>query len=159
MALLHAAEHQLEVIHILLRGMFHNRMESRGLDLWKDDMKRVLKSVSTHERDFATRDKLDMLSEAVQNFMERAFALELVVWSASISGFNDGVPISMENAISSTPAGGNVTSFDMGAYRVDRRIKCGSDVIVRDVIPFLESDPVDETIRKIVDSYAPRSSN
>jgi hypothetical protein len=138
-------------------------MERRGLDLWKDDMKRLLKSVSTHERDFATRDKLDMLSEAVRNFMERAFTLELAVWSASISGYDGGgSPSSMENSLDrndvlSSTSAEDATSYDMGAYRVDRRIKCGCDVIVRDVIPFLECDPVDETMRKIVDSYAPRN--
>jgi len=31
-------------------------------------------------------------------------------------------------------------------------MRCGSDVIVRGVIPFLENEPVEEAIRKMVDS-------
>lgn len=91
-------------------------MESRGLDLWKADMKRLLESLNSAraiERDFATRDKLEMLCETMRDFMERAFTLEL---------------------------------------GLDRRIKCGSDIIVRNVIQFLENEPVEETITKIVDS-------
>ncbi|KAL3815765.1 hypothetical protein ACHAXA_008815 [Cyclostephanos tholiformis] len=159
LALLHSAEHQLEVVRTLLRGMFYNRMESRGLDLWKADMKCLLKSMTAPERDFATRDKLDMLCETVRDFMERAFALELVVWSKSCS---NGSTSSMKDALDQNVQvrlADDTSSFDARSYRVDRRIKCGSDVIVRDVIPFLENDPVEETIRKIMGSYGPQLSN
>jgi hypothetical protein len=108
-------------------------MESRGLDHWKGDMKRLLKSMETHERDFATRDKLDMLCETVREFVERAFVLDLVVWRTSCA--------QIEENSSSKP----------GA--LDRESVGGrSDIIVRDVIPFLENDVSEEFIRKFVNS-------
>jgi len=129
----HGTEHQLDVVRSLLRGMFHNRMESRGLDLWKGDMKRLLKSMETHERDFATRDKLDMLCETVREFMERAFVLDLVVWRTSCTQIEENSS-SKRGALDRESVGG------------------GSDIIVRDVIPFLEDDPVEGYIRKIVNA-------
>ena len=133
LALLHGTEHQLDVVRSLLRGMFHNRMESRGLDLWKCDMKRLLKSMETHERDFATRDKLDMLCETVREFMERAFLLDLVVWRTSCA--------QIEENSSSKP--GALDRVSIGGK---------SDIIVRDVIPFLENDVSEEFVRKLVNS-------
>ena len=38
------------------------------------------------------------------------------------------------------------------ALGLDCRIRCRSNVIVRGVIPFLENKPVNEVIRKMVDS-------
>jgi len=136
-------------------------MVSRGLDLWKGDMKRLLKSMATHERDFATRDKLDMLCETVREFMERAFALELAVWRTSLAQQLDGDAPSRKDAPDheSSMSEDGPSPSGACAYRSNRRIMCGSDVIVRDVIPFLENEPVEQTIRKIVGSYAPLLSN
>ena len=41
--------------------------------------------------------------------------------------------------------------FDAHAYKADRRIKSGADVIVRDVFPFLEREAVDELMSKLRD--------
>ena len=41
--------------------------------------------------------------------------------------------------------------FDAHGYKVDRRIRSGADIIVRDVIPFLENEPVEELIQKLRD--------
>jgi hypothetical protein len=81
--LLNGTKQQLDVVRSLLRGMFHTRMESRGLDLWKCDIQKMLRSMAAPERDFAMRDGLDMLCETVQEFAERAFALDLVAWRTS----------------------------------------------------------------------------
>jgi hypothetical protein len=63
--------------------MFHGRMESRGLDLWKCDMQRMLRSMAAPKRDFAMRDMLDMLCETMREFAEHMFALDLAVWRTS----------------------------------------------------------------------------
>jgi hypothetical protein len=39
-------------------------------------------------------------------------------------------------------------SFDEHDYKVDCRIRSGADTIVRDVIPFIEMEPVEELIQK-----------
>ena len=150
LALLHSTENQLEVVRLLLEGMLCNRMERKGLDLWKVDMNNLLRNMQTHERDFTTRDKLDMICDTISEFKERVFVLELAVWRASILQFNARFTsiqdvLDHESSITVGP------DFDANAYKVDRRIRSGADVIVRDVIPFLEHEPIDELIQKLKD--------
>ena len=132
--MLHGTEHWLNAVRSLLRGMFHGRMESQGLDLWKCDMQRMLRSMAAPERDFATRDMLNMLCETVWEFAERAFTLDLAIWRTSC--------VQVEEDPSS----------EQDALGCNRRVRCGSEVIVRGVIPFLENELVEEAIRKMVDS-------
>jgi ankyrin repeat protein len=107
---------QLEVLHLLLRGMFVGRMEYRGVELWKKDLQRILKSmIETHERDFVTRDKLDMVCDSIQSFMDRARMLELVIY-----------------------------------HYISKNSE--SDIILREVIPFLENEIGNDTIQRIVDA-------
>ena len=151
LALLHNREKepQLEMVQILMEGMLCGRMELRGLDLWKGDMKALLQLMGTHERDFTTRDKLDIAMDVIRNFMERVYALELAVWRASCLQFNAECS-SMQEVIEqlSASAISDEGMFDINAYKADRRIKSGADVIVRDVIPFLEYEPVEELVSR-----------
>ena len=133
MALLHGTEHRLDAVRSLLGGMFHGCMESRGLDLWKCNMQRKLRSMVAPEQDFATRDMLDMLRETVRELAERVFALDLAVWRTSCAQIEED-PLSKQDALSRNCC-----------------VRCGS-VIVRGVIPFLENEPVEEAIREMVDS-------
>ena len=153
LALLHTREtkSQLEMVQLLMENMICGRMELRGLDLWKIDLKNVLEGLSTHERDFMTRDKLDMVMECIRYFMERVFVLELAVWRASCLEFGDY--LSMEQVLEelSLASISEGTEFDVGVYKADRRIKSGADVIVRDVIPFLEYEAVDDLMSKLND--------
>ena len=154
LALLHTTEKQLEVVEILLKGMLCHRMERKGLDLWKAHMKSILKSMKTHERDFSTRDKLDIISEVIQDFMHRVFELELAVWRASCLKFDTKFStmqdvLDYESALAYTAD--PETNFDAHAYKVDRRIKSGADIIVRDVFPFLENEPVEEVVKRFKD--------
>ena len=144
LAILHTTKDQIEVVQIILQHMICTRMERKGLDLWKEEIKNMLISMETHERDFTTRDKLDMICDAMRNFNERVFTLELAVWRASCLQFDTRF-LSMEDVLeheSSQISG----EFDTHAYKVDRRIKSGADIIVRDVMSFLENEPVDEII-------------
>jgi hypothetical protein len=139
LAFLHNREKdlQLEMVAILFEAMICDRMELRGLDLWKSDLKTLLELMQTHERDFTTRDKLDIAMDVIRNFMERVHALELAVWRASCLQFNAEFS-SMQQMIDHLPS-----TFDIHEYKNDRRIKSGADVIVRDVIPFLEYEAVE----------------
>ena len=74
------------------------------------------------KRDFAMRDMLDMLRETMREFAERVFALDLAVWRTSCAQVEEGL------------------SSKRDALGLNRRVRCGSDVIVRGVIPFLEND-------------------
>lgn len=106
LALLHTTENQIDVVRLLLQGMLCGRIERKGLDLWKVDMKKMMDSMQTHERDFTTRDKLDMACEVITQFIDRV-------------------------------------------YTLDECIRSGADVIVRDVMPFLEMEPVEELVQKL----------
>jgi hypothetical protein len=53
--------------------------------------------------------------------------------------------------LSSSALTGTKDKFDARAYKADRRIKSGADVIVRDVMPYLESEPVYDLISKLTD--------
>ena len=104
----------------------------------------MLTSMETQERNFTTRDKLDMISDAIRNFNERVFTLELAVWRASCLQFDTRFQ-SMEDVLEheSSQAPGE---FNIHVYKEDRRIKSGADIIIRGVMSFLESEPVDEVI-------------
>lgn len=112
----------------------------------------LVKSMTdAYERDFSARDKLDMICETVAEYKERVVALELAVWRASCLQF-DGKFASMQEVLefeSSTSVG----AFDAHAYKVDRRVRSGADTIVREVIPFLENEPVIDMIQKLKAAY------
>eukprot|EP00804_Cyclotella_cryptica_P018791 CCRYP_021184-RA/>CCRYP_021184-RA protein AED:0.04 eAED:0.04 QI:227/1/1/1/1/1/3/950/373 len=153
LALLHATENQLSITKLLMEGMLCGRMELRGLDLWKADMKHVLELLQTHERDFTTRDKLDIVQDVIRNFIERIFNLELAVWRASCLQFSaefSSIHCFIEH-LSSLELSDTKDTFDASVYKADRRIKSGADVIVRDVMPYLEFEPVNELISKLMD--------
>jgi hypothetical protein len=153
LALLHSTESQISIVKLLMEGMLCGRMELRGLDLWKADMKHLLELLQTHERDFTTRDKLDIVHDVIHNFMERVFNLELAVWRASCLQFSAEFP-SMQHVIehlSLLALSDTKVAFDARAFKADRRIKSGADVIVRDVIPFVEFEPVNELISRVRD--------
>ena len=149
LAILHSFENQIEVVQLLLDGMICGLMNRKGLELWKDDIQSLLNNMRVHERDFTTRDKLDMICESLVDFRERVFALELAVWRASCLQFDTrfaSIQDAMDHEASTTDA-----AFDINAYKADRRIRSGADVIIRDVIPFLEYEAVEEAIQKLRD--------
>mmetsp|Transcript_10082 Transcript_10082/g.21274 ORF Transcript_10082/g.21274 Transcript_10082/m.21274 type:complete len:375 (-) Transcript_10082:304-1428(-) len=146
LALLHTADKQLEVVQLLLQGMLCNRMNRKGYQLWKSDMKSLLTSMETHERNFTTRDKLDMICETMRDFIDRVFVLELAVWRASCLQFDKRFScmrdvLDHECSISATP-------FCPRAYKVGQHVRSGADIIVRGVIPFLEMEPVEDLVRE-----------
>lgn len=128
-------------------------MERRGLDLWKTDMISLVTSMTdAYERDFTTRDKLDMICESIREFIERVFVLELAVWRASCLQF-DTKFATMQDVLDYESAKSVDRTFDAHAYKVDRRVRSGADDIVREVIPFLENEPVIDMIAKLKAAY------
>ena len=88
--------------------------------------------METHERDFTTRDKLDMVAEAINALKERVFLLELAVWREAclVYGGCDKDRV-----------------CEMGhAFKLECRIKSRAEVIVHDVLPFIENEPIQHLI-------------
>ena len=128
-------------------------MERRGLDFWKKDINFLVRSMKdAYERDFSTRDKLDMICETITEFMERVFVLELAVWRASCLQF-DTKYTTMQDVLENESAKSMDSTFDAHAYKADRRVRSGADTIVREVIPFIENEPVVVMIAKLKAAY------
>ena len=106
----------IQVIQMLLEAMICGRIERIGLELWKKDMQKYLKSMSTHERDFNTADKLEMTREAFTTFLERAFVLELGIWKTAC--LSPGCQ-NIQDVANSRETESN---FDLAEYKKQRRI-------------------------------------
>lgn len=146
LALLLKPSPNLETIKILLEGMICHRIENKGLQQWKMDIKSFCKSMMIHERDVDVRFKLDVIVKCLKAIMERATLLELAVWKASCLGYNDNGFQNMEDIIA---LGETIHEFDPEEYKKDAHIKSGADIIVRGVLSFLEDEPVAEVLDEI----------
>ena len=132
-----------DCVRLLLEGMIVHRMQRVGLDKWKRDFLGFLKSMATYERDFNTRDKLDLLGEALRGLMERALVLELAVWKASCLSPNSNFA-SMEEIASCKEPG-----FDPCQYKKERRTRSGAEAIIVGVLPFLENESIDKLLEEL----------
>jgi hypothetical protein len=159
-----------DVIRMVLQAMLCHRLEQVGLDLWKHDMKRLLKSMEeTPERDGTTRDKLDAIGASIRGYMERAIVLELGVWKASCLVGQPGTPsthdpmaiISTEDAVANTTTTTAASRRNVGLathleecspdYKSERRIKSGAEVMIPHILPFLEGELIDKLVQEIKD--------
>mmetsp|Transcript_24166 Transcript_24166/g.35816 ORF Transcript_24166/g.35816 Transcript_24166/m.35816 type:complete len:383 (-) Transcript_24166:2437-3585(-) len=124
----------LESIRILLTAMLVGRMERVGLELWKRDINSLMKKMKTHERDFTTRDKLDMIVDSLQQMLERVYVLELFVWKSTCLRYSDSERV------------GELSE----CFKRDCRIKSGAGEIIKHVFPFIE----EEHLVKLLEDFA-----
>lgn len=127
----------IPVIQVLLEAMICGRIERIGLDLWKRDMRKYLKSMETHERDFDAADKLEMTREAFTTFLERTFVLELALWKATCLAPGCHTLQEVEANLHA-----NEKCVDFCEYKKQRRITCGAEIIIPGVMSFLEDEPI-----------------
>ena len=132
----------LNTIQMVLEAMFCGRMERMGLELWKRDVSRFLKSMSTYERDFNTRDKLDQIAEKFHVMKEKIHVLELALWKATclkscgIKSMEELVELAQKDE-----------SFDPAKYKQNCRIKSGAEEVIKHVLPFVEDEPITQLIQ------------
>eukprot|EP00536_Pseudo-nitzschia_multiseries_P013914 jgi/Psemu1/213191/e_gw1.630.6.1 len=138
-------------LRILLNAMLG--IMRLGLDVWKSQMLRDLigamdGSSGLYERDFTTRDKLDVICTELRVWYETCVALELVVWKIGC----ERVKNERRRTITRTPTGdGNEdTSNGTSEFRNNCRIVSGAEIIVPNVLSFLEQEPVEN----ILDRFA-----
>ncbi len=128
-------------LKILLEHMFgtsqyglasRNSILSIGLDnwklLWTTQIIPAMDGTNLYERDFTTRDKLDVICEQARIVCEVCFHLELVAWKMSIL---------RENEHSKDPK-----------WKRHRRIVSGAEIIVPNVLSFLEDEPVERILNQ-----------
>jgi len=116
-----------------------------GLDAWKRQLLRGLIGAmdgdDLHERDFTTRDKLDLICIELRVLYETCIALELVAWNIScIKGWQE------ERIGREIPA--EFDDIDDSSFRKHRRIVSGAEIIVPNVISFLEDEPVEKILER-----------
>ena len=133
--------HTTAVIDLLLQHMFVGRLERLGLDGWKQVMEKFVTYMSTHERDFMTREKLDVIIEAIQEMKERIVLLEMAVWRESCLSIDDSLRLSSMECLADHLGNSDVVVAD---YKHEKRIMSGAETIARCVLPFLEGEPLEK---------------
>jgi hypothetical protein len=142
-------------LRILLEALFgrsrtNHRSRSSILSIGLDEWKRTwlsrtipaMDGTNTYERDFTTRDKLDVICSEARAFCEICGSLELVVWKMScLSGIREegGDPNLAATTMEKRDA----------KWKQHRRIVSGAEIIVPNVLAFLEDEPV----KRILDRF------
>ena len=137
-----------DCLRLLLKHMFgtcnerglpsRNSILSRGLDGWKrmwlNDLIPSMDGKNLYERDFTTRDKLDVICEEAKVVCEVCLSLELVAWNTSILLGRRETTAMLE---------------DDAEWKQHRRIVSGAEIIVPNVLSFLEH----EAVERILDRF------
>jgi hypothetical protein len=134
------------VIEVLLRHMFVGSMERLGVEQWKHYMHQCRTNMSTpYERDFMTREKLDVIIAAIQQLKEYVFLLELAVWKEWCFTITESKRVTSMTEVEQylqDCTNGDDSSLSLSDYKHERRIMSGAEIIVRSVVPFLEGEPL-----------------
>jgi hypothetical protein len=149
-----------DCIKLLLEGMICGRIQRVGLDKWKGEFRTMLACMkNTYERDFSTRDKLDMIADEIQRLVHRAVLLELAVWKSSCvlgaRSFLKQHDASIDASISMpikeiVKAAKNMAEdpsrFSEVAFTKERHVKSGAEAIIPGVLSFLEDEPIEKVL-------------
>lgn len=120
----------MDVIQLLLEAMICGRSERHGLQNWKRHIHAVMRSMSAHERDFMTRERLDSVIGGLRSLLERAHLLELVIWKMScfIHAKCDHVKnLSKE-------------------IKAECRIKSDASLIIPHILAWIEAEPIESFV-------------
>jgi ankyrin repeat protein len=138
----------MDIVRLLLEGMFCNRIESVGLELWKQTMNQLLDSLNkSYERDSITRDGLDSICVEIKELMHRSFLLELAIWKASCLRSLDGGRVTFQCLQDIDDWEKTDKNFDACQYRQEMLHLSGADQIIPHVLPFVD----DEAIIKLME--------
>lgn len=121
-------------IEIILKGMIFGRIERVGLENWKRDLREMMQKLNVRERDFDASDKVELTRSVLEKFMERAFLLELAIWKNNCFPHDCG--------LSDTAAGSKSMKELSSAYKSERRITSGAEIIIPHVLAFVEDEPL-----------------
>ena len=143
----------LQVIRLLLEAMIQDRIYSRGLENFKLDIFDLCRKLTdTHERDFMTREKLDVIAQTIKEVLlgKQVLLLELICWKVSILTLeSEDENQTEDDTIANTTANGDNSDHDRNNHhRHHARIVSGADIIIREVLPFIENESIDIIISK-----------
>lgn len=159
-----------QCLQLLLEGMIVGRIHRVGLDNWKGEFRTMLDYMKgTYERDFGTRDKLDMIGEEILLFIQRATVFELAIWKASCllgvaSGLNgrrlDITSFSMKELLDLAQGmAEDASEFSSDGFKKERHVNSGAEIIIPGVLSFLEDEPIVRVLEEFeAAGYLPRTS-
>ncbi len=135
-------EHMFGTSHLGLPS--RNSILSTGLDNWKRLwLTKVIPAMdgkNLYERDFTTRDKLDVICSQARVVCEVCLSLELVAWKMSILSGIRGEPSNTDNFATKL--------LKDNKWKSHRRIVSSAEVIVPNVMSFLQNEPVERIVEQ-----------
>jgi ankyrin repeat protein len=143
-------DRNMDIVRLLLEGMFCNRVESVGLELWKQTMNQLLDSLNkSYERDSVTRELLDSICVEIKELMHRSFLLELAIWKASCLRGLDGDRVTFQCLQDIDDWGKTDKNFDACQYRQEMLHLSGADQIIPHVLPFVEDEAIIKLMKEL----------
>jgi hypothetical protein len=190
-----------ESLQVLLDAMIKGRILNVGLDIWKYQIKSIMihsmnmnsTKNGVYERDFMTRDKLDIICTQFELLYEICIVLELIVWKISCfvglmelimddsdsdsdsdsannnnnnnnnHGNNNDTALKSASILTSSSSSSlddilfsclslllplyddereKIKTKTAVTYKTNRRIVSGSEIIVPNILSFLEGEPI-----------------
>ena len=156
-------------VYLVLKTMVVGRSTSRSWARWKYDLSTTILTALTtvYERDFTTRDKLEIIATEFRRLYDIGLVLELLVWKLScLVGLRDQttstsmthheedehVPRPLDDLIrsilttrtTSPPlmASATTTTTTTHQFKQNRRIVSHAEMIVPHIISFIEEEPI-----------------
>eukprot|EP00985_Skeletonema_marinoi_P024312 scaffold16801_cov73-Skeletonema_marinoi.AAC.1 len=128
-----------------LVGGTHNIISSLLLKTWRDDMNHEIDSINFFLPHFAGHEKIDAIQPWIRSVLckivhykaehskllkEATTLLELAIWKAKLD----------EKTDSSHEGKRKKAKIDVESMRTEKRITSGADIVIKNVLPFLELD-------------------
>jgi len=141
------------VANVELVGAVHNTISHFSLQVWKDEMNdeigrinQVLPAVSAHRKAAAVRQWIQRVHARVQYFTnehnksleEYATLLELVLWRDSLNDETDHDNDNEPSLEAKNPRKKARIDADSVRTRKERRTTCGANVVIKNVLSFLQ---------------------
>jgi len=137
--------------HIELVGAVHNTISHFSLQVWKDEMNdeidrinQVLSDISAEEKTPAVRQWIRTVHARLQHFTnehnnsleECATLLELALWRDNLN--DEQGDTDNESSQEAKPKKKARIDADVAVARKERRMTCGANVVIKNVLPFLQ---------------------
>ncbi|CAJ1946383.1 unnamed protein product [Cylindrotheca closterium] len=133
---LHASSNATTLLHMALQETIPKRLQDLGLLLWRQDVDHYLQAIQLNNPTYRVRQIGKLFHKLVQ--YERVEALSLLEEALWRMKLQDGKNNILEDdGVANYLVAASVDAFE--AHRDNCRISCGSDIVISNVLPFLQS--------------------
>ena len=124
-------------------GGIHKTISSLHMESWKNEMKeeierinRLLPNITAREKTGAIREWIQTVIDRIEHYkaehnlllIEATTLIELALWQANL----------IENKNDSLESKTKKAKVDVDEERKERRVTCGADIVIKNVLPFLK---------------------